>query len=406
MLEYKEQSTHNEEIKNAEDNNNPKEKFIIRRENNKEIDDDLIRSEEIFMKIKKEIESTKKRNELFRDKKEAIKTMNYNIHINNAESDINIKTNDLNQFNNKTQINSIKEKGSKENEINPEENINEIEEFSFIGENEHYFEFSPLNFKENRSDEQQLISLKKEWKILDKTFPLLYQIDNNKNNYEYFELNKLSLRYIKEIDYDEMGLEIKINFNLFENSQFLIFTRCFVNKIINESDIFDDNSRNIGENDIFNKYTSLIKITKESKTKRSNITFGTFYNDIYQNNKLCYKFFLKRQLIDYSELEKDNNEENNEGVTEFNAIINDFGEETITAKIFLNNSKKSNDISGSFFLPLNKKAKIMLCGVGKSVRIKDIKGKVFNKRNEAIRNLIKFESENSAPKNCECCNII
>ena len=48
----------------------------------------------------------------------------------------------------------------------------------------------------------------------------------------------------------------------------------------------------------------------------------------------------------------------------------------------------------------------MICGVGQSVRIKDIKGKIFNKRNEHIRNLIKFENENSTPKNCECCNIM
>ena len=142
------------------------------------------------------------------------------------------------------------------------------------------------------------------------------------------------------------------------------------------------------------------------KTRRCNITFGTFYNDVYQNNKLCYKFFLKRQLIDYSELEKNDSNESDDSESEFNAIINDLGDETITARISMNNSKKSNDVSGSFFLPLNKKAQLMICGVGQSVRIKDIKGKIFNKRNEHIRNLIKFENENSTPKNCECCNII
>ena len=56
---------------------------------------------------------------------------------------------------------------------------------------------------------------------------------------------------------------------------------------------------------IFNKYTSLIKIMKEMKSNRCHITFGTYYNDALQNNKLCHKFFLKRQLIDYSVVKKE-----------------------------------------------------------------------------------------------------
>ena len=405
MKEYKEQPTTNEQMKNFEENNSKeindlkKDKYLR--------DDDLIRSEEIFMNIKNEIENTKKRNELFRDKK-LMKTTNNNIHQNIIGNDINSKSSDLNQYNNKTQIKENQDNGTKDNNnnINQDEYINEIEEFSLTDDNNPFFEYSSLNFKDNKSDEQQQVSLKKNWKVLDKNYPFLYQISDNSSGYEYLELNKLSLRYIKEIDYDEMGLELKLNFKLIESSQILIFTRCFVNKDINDSEVFDDNSRNIEKKDMFNKYTSLIKIIKDMKTRRCNITFGTFYNDVYQNNKLCYKFFLKRQLIDYSELEKNDSNKSDDSESEFNAIINDLGDETITARISMNNSKKSNDVSGSFFLPLNKKAQLMICGVGQSVRIKDIKGKIFNKRNERIRNLIKFENENSTPKNCECCNIM
>ena len=143
------------------------------------------------------------------------------------------------------------------------------------------------------------------------------------------------------------------------------------------------------------------------KTKSCFITFGTYYNDINKNNKLCHKFFLKRQLIDYSVEKKDNNYYNSkEDATEFNVIINDFGEETINSRIFLNDNKKPNEISGSFFIPINKKAQIMVFGMGTSVRMKEIKGKIFNKRNESLKNLIKFESENNAPKNCDCCVIV
>ena len=47
----------------------------------------------------------------------------------------------------------------------------------------------------------------------------------------------------------------------------------------------------------------------------------------------------------------------------------------------------------------------MIFGKGTSVRLKELSGKIFNKRNEEIKNLIKFENENNTPKSCECCNI-
>ena len=345
--------------------------------------ENLLGSEEIFMNIKKEIEVIKKRNEDFHLKKESTKTMNNNDNINIFESDLHNK-------------NKIIFEEEKNNKLNTENN-NEIQEFNLNDRNDGkiIFEYSAVNYL---AKEKKQFEFNKNWKNFDKNFPLLYEIRDTKQGYEYIELNKMVLRLVKEIDYDEYGLELNLKVNLLGQSQLLIFTRCFVNKDLNESDLFEE-SRNVEIGDIFNKYTSLIKIIKEKVSNRCYITFGTYYNDPLQNNKLCHKFFLKRQLIDYSDSKKDD-------ICEFNIIINDFGEETIDTRIYINDNEKPNDISGNFFIPINKKAKILMFGMGTSVRLKDISGKIFNKRNESIKNLIKFESENSAPKNCECCNII
>ena len=349
-----------------------------------------IGTEEIFISLKKDIEITKKRNEVFHLKKESTKATNNN------------KNNYLeNEAYNKNLIQPNKEKT---NILTEEININDLQEFD-LKDDKKVFEYSTLNLLDKSDQKKQQFNLYKNWKEYNKNFPLLYEInDPKKKGYEYIELNNMAFRLIKEVDYDEYGLELKLSFNLLGESQILIFTRSFVNKSINDSNLFDETCFNIDTGDIFNKYTSLIKIMKEKKTNRCNITFGTYYNDPLKNNKLCHKFFFKRQLIDYSEEKKDNI--NYDDVSEFQLIINDLGDEVIDARIYMNNNKKPNDMSGNFFIPINKKAKILIFGKGESVRLKEISGKIFNKRNEEIKNLIKFESENSAPKNCECCSII
>lgn len=349
-----------------------------------------IGTEEIFISLKKDIEITKKRNVFFHLKKESTKATNNN------------KNNYLeNEAYNKNLIQPNKEKT---NILTEEININDLQEFD-LKDDKKVFEYSTLNLLDKTDQKKQQFNLYKNWKEYNKNFPLLYEInDPKKKGYEYIELNNMAFRLIKEVDYDEYGLELKLSFNLLGESQILIFTRSFVNKSINDSNLFDETCFNIDTGDIFNKYTSLIKIMKEKKTNRCNITFGTYYNDPLKNNKLCHKFFFKRQLIDYSEEKKDNI--NYDDVSEFQMIINDLGDEVIDARIYMNNNKKPNDMSGNFFIPINKKAKILIFGKGESVRLKEISGKIFNKRNEEIKNLIKFESENSAPKNCECCSII
>ena len=65
------------------------------------------------------------------------------------------------------------------------------------------------------------------------------------------------------MNYSTNGVEIYIDLSLIGNSEFWIFTRCFVNKDFNESELFDTFSVNNESYVIFNKYTSLIKIIKE-----------------------------------------------------------------------------------------------------------------------------------------------
>ena len=392
MLERQEISNENDDSDNIKEenimmNDSLSNKLNKRINSDTNKSDDLLGSEEIFINIKKEIETVKKRNEAFHLKKESTKSMNNNLHSNN----------DLNS--NKFKL-LTKTKDEKDNIQEEESSNNEFYEFNL---NDDYIGYEYSNFN-NSGKKNDKFDLNKDWKKIDKDFP---RLSENNNGYEYIELNQMAIRVIKEIDFDEMGVELNLNFNLIGTSQIFVFTRSFVNKDINESGIFEDDIYNIEKNDIFNKYTSLIKISKDMKKGSSFITFGTYYNDKYKNNKLCHKFFLQRQLIDYNE-EKNYNEydDRKKYQTEFNMVINDLGNENINARIYLNKNKKPNDISGNFFLPINKKAKIMIFGMGTGVRLRNVGCKIFNKRNESIKNLIKFESENSAPKNCQCCYII
>ena len=395
-IEDEEEKFNNLDTNNFKSNDNLLNDNIVMKSSSSIKSGDIIGTEEMFINLKKDIETTKKRNEAYHLIKESTRSKNNNSHQN------------INKSENKEEINSLKQQNNKL--INEEENINlnYLQEFDIKDDNG-VFEYNSLNLVENKIQDKQQphLKLNRDWKIFNKNFPLSYEVSDKHKGYEYMELNHMAIRLIKEIDYDELGLELKLNFSLIGNSQILIFTRCFVNKEINDSDLFDNNDIDVGPNEIFNKYTSLIKIMKEMKSNRCYVTFGTYHNDPLRNNKKSHKFFLKRQLIDYSE-EKNDKESisiNKDDVAEFNLIVNDFGEETIDTRIYMNNNKKPNDICGNFFIPLNKKAKIMIFGKGTSVRLKELSGKIFNKRNEEIKNLIKFENENNTPKSCECCNI-
>jgi hypothetical protein len=142
------------------------------------------------------------------------------------------------------------------------------------------------------------------------------------------------------------------------------------------------------------------------KNKGSNkcfVSFGTFYEE-NDNHNLYYKSFLKRQLIDYSYDRKNYNPQIDK--CELDIYVTDFGEEIINTQIFLNNNKRFDDISAKFFLPINKKAKLLICGNGESLKLKDLEVKIYDKEKANMNSIIKFESDNETPKSCECCSII
>jgi hypothetical protein len=358
---------------------------------------DLLGSEEIFIDRQKQIQILKKRN-LFLHLKKTNSFANNNNNNNINKNTINNHMNNLPK-----NINNLEELINANNANNSDKNPCDIHMFSLNDYKN--FEYSIINII-NETDENNSETIEIEntsWNPLNDEFPFSYEEDIlKKSSYNYMEINKLALRVIDEIDYDERGIELNVNFNLIEQSELWIFTRCFANKSINDSYFFDDKSKDIDEKDAFNKYTSLIKIIKDMKSNRCFITFGTFYNEINENYRLYYKTFLQRHLIDYSDIDYDNYYKRNK--TEFNVIINDLGEEFINVKIYLNDNLKANIINGKLFLPINKKAKILICGKGKSVQLKELTMKTFDKRKYGEMPNVLFEG-NDSNKNCECCNI-
>ena len=210
---------------------------------------------------------------------------------------------------------------------------------------------------------------------------------------------------MNEVNYNTNGVEINVDFSLVGDAEFWIFSRCFINKDFNESEIFDTFSINNESNVIFNKYTSLIKINKEKNTSKCFISFGTFYEDETDKNKIKYETFLKRQLIDYSEIENKNLDTSNSiyyylenDLMDIRIIIIDLGNEVIDAKIFINNNNEFNHIEGKFYLPTIKRSKLLFCGIGQSVLVRKLRISSIDKSED-------FESDTLNKKSCTCCNI-
>jgi len=366
----------------------------------------LLESEEIFINQKKEIEKMKQRNLLFSLKKQSYTEQNRPY--------INLKNYQVNEgIENISEINVVSKDpifNNNRNEEGDEEDDYEDVITLSLKDNK-YFEVSLFDFNEEEEDRPQVPEIKESWK----PFSLLYQLyserekhknsyNNNFEKYNYIEFNRIALRVIQEIDFSLKGIKLNININLFGESELWIFTRSSVNKGINESYYFDEKSANIEEYDIFNKYSSVIKIMKNKGSNKCFVSFGTFYQEENDNHNLHYKSFLKRQLIDYSYDSK--NYDPHIDKCELDIYVTDFGEEIINAQIFLNNDKRFDDINAKFFLPINKKAKLLICGSGESLKLKDFEVKIYDKEKANMNSIIQFESDNETPKSCECCSII
>ena len=84
-------------------------------------------------------------------------------------------------------------------------------------------------------------------------------------------MENLAIRITNEVDYSLNKMTITLNLTLTGESEFWLMTRCFVNENLN-----DYENENVIENNIFNKYTSVMKIIKEANSLRCFISFWNF----------------------------------------------------------------------------------------------------------------------------------
>lgn len=218
-----------------------------------------------------------------------------------------------------------------------------------------------------------------------------------------FDLKNIALRTSHDIDYGKKMVKISIDFTLKEESELWIFTRCFmknesVNININHTSFNNDIEK------IFNKYSSVIKIIKKRDSNKSFITFGTFCENMKHSKQVSYKSFLKRQLVNFNEAAIYQQIENENDSCDFKLYIIDKGDDCIDAKVSINSDNKFNQIIAKFFLPTDKKSKILFCGEGDGVIIKDLNISNLDKNEEleeGFETLFSFEQ-----KSCNCCSII
>jgi hypothetical protein len=337
-----------------------------------------IPTEELFLKQKEKIK-------IYKEKNKKIKDINLNLRLDNLNSN---KSIDLLNSKNSNKLINNNNIGNGKVYIHQKKIFNGTFKTLTL-ENYQFFENTYFQSKRKHSCKEDNIPILKnaQWKSL----------NNPLNN---IELKKMALRTINEINYETNMIEINANFILEGESEFWIFTRCFVNKDINESINFDISSVNNEPDIVFNKYSSLIKIIKERYSNKCFVTFGTFCENSKDPNQISYKTFLKRQLVNFNENNNFKYLEND--ICEFNVNITDNGSENIEAKISMNSDNKYNSIIGNFYLPTNKRSKILFCGEGQSIILKRLTIHNFDK-NEQIHQfetLFSFDQ-----KSCTCCNI-
>ena len=341
---------------------------------------------------------------------------------NNDNNDIDNNNNKETEINNNTKEIDIDIDIEKDNisdniiinndsETNTVKNIeNEIDFLSLS--NIDYFEKCECRLKgkdNNDNDENNLPIINEQWTNL-------YDLYTKNEVISNFEFSKTALRTKNYIDYNTKGIEININLKLFSQSSFYIFTRCYMDEANNEinNSFIDNNSESIKKNktqnipnfrknkinQIFSKYSTVIKIFKNRNSKKAFVSFGTFYKSKRSGN-IHYKTFLQRQLVDYLHQDKNYYYLEND-LCEFNIIVIDSGNEYLEAKISLNNKERFNNIKSNFYLPVNQKAKIVFCGEGKSTKVTDLKIRSFSKYDEDKGLGLLLSSEQ---KSCDCCVI-
>lgn len=336
----------------------------------------------------------------------------------------------LSNINNNKKINQDIDDIGKEiiiNNDNENMNIKNIEksesEIDFLSlSNTEYFEkcesqiIRVYDDENNEYEDNNLPIINEKWQNLDE-----YLIKNNVIDLsKQFNFNKNVLRTKNYIDYNNKGVEINIHLKLYGQSTFYIFTRCYVDdydetnidKINNYEDIRKSKTENINNyyerinNNIFSKYSTVIKIFKNKNSKKAFASFGTFYKS-KKSGHLHYKTFLQRQLVDFLHQDKNYYYLEND-LCEFDIIIIDLGYENLETKINLNNKdnkERSNNIKSNFYLPINKKAKLVFCGKGNSSLITDLKIRSFSKYVDDEKDRVELLLSGEK-KSCDCCLLI
>ena len=298
----------------------------------------------------------------------------------------------------KDKIKHYKEMMEKEKKIvSKNENSKDNEQKEIVEEEKKYitledydlFEIAPFSHNRDYKFKDNRIPIFKEdrWKKL---------IEPKIN----IELKNIALRTVNEIDYDKNMAKININFTLKEESELWIFTRSFIK---NETINFNNSTITYESDKISNKYSSVIKVIKKRDCLKSFVTFGTFCENIKNSKQIAYKSFLKRQLVNFNETNYQQIESDNDSC-DFNMYITDKGDDYIDTKISINEDNKFNQIIAKFYLPTNKRCKLLFCGEGESVIIKNIKISNLNKNDiqeDEFETLFTLEQ-----KSCNCCTII
>ena len=203
------------------------------------------------------------------------------------------------------------------------------------------------------------------------------------------ELRNVMIKSIFPIGYPIEGVEIDLHICIKGEGLFWLFTRCILDKTINDY--------------IYNKDSTVIEISKMKNSSKSMVSFGTFLGTTgKENGILNYKPFFKRQLINYNSSKDKTYIEND--YCEYKISIIDQGNEKIQAEILLNDSHKPNNISANFYYPANQNMYLMIAGGGDSVKVKQM---ICNKfKNDSFQTIDCMIFINNEKKKCSCCILI
>lgn len=197
--------------------------------------------------------------------------------------------------------------------------------FSFNGK----YKWDRADFEVDYLDGDEIPFISSDWTSLNNK-------DNNQDT-NSIELRNTIIKSCKRFNFQSSGLELNANVTMKGESSIWIFSRAPEQSVKNKSNVF-------------NKNTSVIKISKEDKCQRCFISFGIFVDHVEDNNikengsenghsrNFQFKTFSKRQLVNFS-IDKNKNRYYYENdICDLKVLLIDSADEKITVKVY---SKKN-----------------------------------------------------------------